>query len=174
MVLESHGDVICLQETKRELFDISFIRNLCPLSFDSFQFKPSVGALGGILIIWKGSIFSGVEVFQNEFAISMEFTSKFNNESWILTTVYAPCTPSGKRLFLEWFKNIHVPDHIDWLIVGDFNLIRTQKTGIGIVVMLMKWIGLMRLLVLWESLRSHSMGDILPGLTSNLIPFWKG
>ena len=42
------------------------------------------------------------------------------------------------------------------------------------VVMLMKWIGLMRLLVLWESLRSHSMGDILPGLTSNLIPFWKG
>ena len=42
------------------------------------------------------------------------------------------------------------------------------------VVMLMKWIGLIRLFVLWESLRSHSMGDILPGLTSNLIPFWKG
>jgi len=30
----------------------------------------------------------------------------------------------GKRRFLEWFKHIQMPDQTEWIIVGDFNLIR--------------------------------------------------
>ena len=51
-------------------------------------------------------------------------TSTLNNNSWILTIVYAPCTQAGKRSFLEWFMGIQMPDQIEWIIVGDFNLIR--------------------------------------------------
>jgi hypothetical protein len=36
--------------------------------------------------------------------------------------VYAPCTPLGKRTFVNWFKNIQMPHEVDWLVVGDFNL----------------------------------------------------
>lgn len=80
--------------------------------------------LKGILIVWKGALFfRGVKFFQNEYAISIEFTSKLNNASWILTTD----APDDKRRFLDWFKNIQMPDDIDWLIVGDFNLIRRPK-----------------------------------------------
>jgi hypothetical protein len=61
----------------------------------------------------------------NYFTLSVELTSKLNNQTWILTNVYAPCTSEGKRDFLNWFKNIHMPDNIDWLIVGDFNLLRS-------------------------------------------------
>ena len=49
-----------------------------------------------------------------------------SRDNWILTNIYAPCTPEGKREFLEWFDNIQMPDEINWIIVGDFNLIRTQ------------------------------------------------
>jgi len=126
-VLSSNCDIVCLQETKRETIDLSFIRNICPQAFDSFVFRPSLGASGGIVVIWKSAIFSGTEIFQNEFAISTEFTSRINDESWVLRTVYAPCTSNGKRDFLEWFKNIQMPDHIDWLIFGDFNLIRKPE-----------------------------------------------
>lgn len=35
------------------------------------------------------------------------------------------CTPSGKRDFINWFKNIHMPDSVNWLLVGDFNLYRS-------------------------------------------------
>jgi hypothetical protein len=63
-------------------------------------------------------------VFSNSFAISVEFTSRLNIESWLLTTVYAPYTPAGKRIFLEWFREIQMPPEVDWIIVGDFNLIR--------------------------------------------------
>lgn len=54
-------------------------------------------------------------------------TSNINNSSWVLTTMYAPCTPVGKRTFLERFKGIQMPDQTEWLIIGDFNLIRKPE-----------------------------------------------
>jgi hypothetical protein len=58
-----------------------------------------------------------------------------NNENWLLTVVYAPCTPLGKRTFLEWFRNIQMSPEIDWIVVGDFNLIRSLKIEIRRVLM---------------------------------------
>jgi exonuclease III len=58
-IMESKSVIICLQETKKETFDINFIKNLCPLDFDSFKFLPSVGASGGILVVWKKQCFHG-------------------------------------------------------------------------------------------------------------------
>jgi exonuclease III len=62
-IVESKCDIVCLQETKKEQFDSTFIRNICPQHFDSFTFKPSQGASGGILVCWNGRIFNGVEIF---------------------------------------------------------------------------------------------------------------
>lgn len=45
-----------------------------------------------------------------------------NNLSWVLTNIYAPCTYQGKRDFVHWFKHIQMPDYIDWIVIGDFNL----------------------------------------------------
>lgn len=100
-IIESRSEIICLQETKREVFDMAFIRNFCPLAFDAFEYLPSIGASGGILVVWKSSAFLGSLAFSNNYAISIEFTSKFSNDSWLLTTIYAPCTPIGKREFLS-------------------------------------------------------------------------
>ena len=80
-ITESRSEIICLQETKRETLDISFIRNFCPPAYDSFEYLPSIGASGGILVVWMSSSFLGNLVFSNEYAILVEFTSKFNNES---------------------------------------------------------------------------------------------
>jgi len=48
---ESACSVLCLQETKKEHVDISFIRKFAPRRFDSYDFIPSNGASGGILVI---------------------------------------------------------------------------------------------------------------------------
>ena len=42
--------VICLQETKKEDFDLQFIKSCCPTKFDEFVFVPSVGALVASLL----------------------------------------------------------------------------------------------------------------------------
>ena len=44
---ESACSVVCLQETKREHFEMSFIRKFAPRRFDHFDYIPSVGASGG-------------------------------------------------------------------------------------------------------------------------------
>jgi hypothetical protein len=61
----------------------------------------------------------------NEYCLSVELTSNYNANSWILSNIYAPCTSTGKRGFITWFKNIQMPDAVNWLIVGDFNLYRS-------------------------------------------------
>lgn len=125
--MESQCDIICLQETKKENFDASFLKNFCPPSFDAFVFLPSIGASGGMITIWKSAIFEGQLVFQNEYAISVDFVSKHNNAECTVTNVYGPCTTEGKRDFLAWLKQVQMPNDIDWLLVGDFNLIRSPN-----------------------------------------------
>jgi hypothetical protein len=62
---ESSCDIVFLQETKRAAFDLPYIKNFCPPSFDSFEYIPYAGASGGTIIIWKGSRFMGQVEFQN-------------------------------------------------------------------------------------------------------------
>lgn len=132
-VLSTQCDIICFQETKKDSFDSSFLRKICPIQFDSFDFLPSVGASGGILIPWKSSFFSRSRLNSGSFAsdagnipLTIEFCSNHDNSKWLLTCVYGPCTAEGKGQFLNWLKNIQVASDVDWMLLGDFNLIRKE------------------------------------------------
>ena len=50
-IVKSGCDIVCLQETKREVFDAPFIKNFAPRRLDYFDFIPSVGSSGGILVL---------------------------------------------------------------------------------------------------------------------------
>lgn len=122
--METACDVLCLQGTKKDFMDLSFIRNFCPPSFDAFHYLPSVGASGGIITLWKSSLLNGQLPFQNEFSVSVTFTSKFSDDDWLLTNIYGPSTHDGKREFVQWLKHIQTPHRVDWLLLGDLNLMR--------------------------------------------------
>jgi exonuclease III len=80
-IVESGCDIICLQETKRESFDLDYIKKFCPRKFNKFEFLPSVGASGGLIIIWNGNLFKGDLTFQNEFSLSVKFTNNISADS---------------------------------------------------------------------------------------------
>jgi hypothetical protein len=42
-------EVVCLQETKKEFFDLAYLKNFCPAPFDSFGFVPSMGNSADLL-----------------------------------------------------------------------------------------------------------------------------
>jgi hypothetical protein len=65
--------------------------------------------------------------FQNKYAMSIEFVSTLSGAAWTLTNVYTPYNSEGRQRFLEWFNGIDMPEETDWLLVGDFNLIRRQS-----------------------------------------------
>lgn len=119
--------MVCLQETKREHFDFQFIKRFCLSSFDSFEFLPSEGASGGIIIIWQSHLFHGRLAFRNEYGISVEFTSLHSDVDWILTNIYGTCAQHGKHFCISWLNNIHMPTEVNWLLVGHFNLIQKPE-----------------------------------------------
>jgi hypothetical protein len=106
---------------------LDFFRIFCPKRFDGLAYQPSVGRSGGILNIWDSSVLSGDRVFQNSFPLSVDFKSAKDDGAWTLTNIYAPCQDAQQLAFLSWFHNIQVADDVDWLIVGDFNLIRSPN-----------------------------------------------
>jgi hypothetical protein len=57
--------------------------------------------------------------------LSIKYTGKLSKDEWILTIVYGPCHADRKAQFLGWFKNIDMPDSMNWIIMGDFNFIRS-------------------------------------------------
>jgi hypothetical protein len=50
--------------------------------------------------------------------------SAFSGAIWVLTNIYAPCTSERKVAFLNWLHDFELSEEMDWLLVGDFNLIR--------------------------------------------------
>ena len=84
-----------------------------------------MGASGGLITIWKSAYFEGHLAFHNSFSLSVDFRSLHNNAEWLLTNIFGPCTDEGKLSFVDWLKNIAMPEEVDWLLVGDFNLMRS-------------------------------------------------
>jgi hypothetical protein len=99
-ITDSGYDIFCLQETKKETCDLVFLRNICMLVFDCFEFIPSIGASGGLITAWKSRSFSGELIFSNLYGLSVSLTSTVSDDNWIVTNLYGPCTPEGKKTSL--------------------------------------------------------------------------
>jgi exonuclease III len=98
-IMETNCDIICIQETKKDSFEDSYIRNFCNSSLGKFAFGPSIGASGGFITIWKSSHFDVEVIQQNMFGHTISFCRKLTNQVWWLTNIYAPCSPLGREAF---------------------------------------------------------------------------
>ena len=112
--------IICLQETKKSHFDMAFIKSCCLKRFDEFVYVPSDGASGGFIIIRNTSIFTGLVMHYQPFALSVHFTSKQADYSLTLLNIYGPCSGELRDDFVSWLYELNILDEEDWLIVGGF------------------------------------------------------
>lgn len=131
---ESQCSIVCLQETKCSDFDIRAIRRFCPLRFDNFAFAPSVGASGGILVVWNSSIFKGQLIEIQSFGVVVSFTSVHNAKCWTLVSVYGPCEGQPRDDFVGRLYHLNIPPDEQWLLLGisillDLLTIETCRAG---------------------------------------------
>jgi hypothetical protein len=124
---ESNANIFCLQETKRECFDLAFITKFSPKRFDKSNYCPSDGASGGILVCLAYNHFSSITLEKQSFAIKLAITSTHNLLSWTLVVVYGPCRQLARDLFVNWLHNLEIDDDDLWLLVGDFNFYRLAE-----------------------------------------------
>jgi hypothetical protein len=93
---ESGCSIFCLQETKRENIDFSFLKKIAPKRFSKFAFVPSIGASGRTLMGWTDSTLEGEVLWNQDFAITVAFTSRHKPEMEIDNGVW-PLTWGKKK-----------------------------------------------------------------------------
>ena len=84
-----------------QTIDMPFLQKFIPRRFDKFDFVPSSGASGGILVIWNSAIFSADTVDKQSFGLTLSFTSRHNLATWNLTNVYGPCHEPARTDFVN-------------------------------------------------------------------------
>jgi exonuclease III len=124
---ESSAGIVCLQETKHDNFDPAYLRNFCPRSLYHFEFYLSVGALGGLIVIWNPALFDGILVSANAYSITMTFTCALTGKCFHLTNIYGPCPSNEKASFISWLYNFDTSPFKNWILAGDFNLMRSTE-----------------------------------------------
>ena len=60
----------------------------------------------------------------NSYAVTVKFTCWLDNKSFHVTNVYGPASSPKKMGFVTWLMNLDTSDFDDWVLGGDFNLIR--------------------------------------------------
>ena len=128
---ESACSIVCLQETKRDHFDIPFLRKFLPRRFDKFDFVPSIGALGGILVAWISNHFVGSILEKRQYGLTINFTSVVNLVTWKLTIVYGPCQDPLRTDFVTWLRDHIVHDDDNWIFLGILTSTGHWKIGIN-------------------------------------------
>jgi hypothetical protein len=112
--------------TKRDSFDARYVKNFCPHRLSAFEFSPSVGASGGLITIWNNNMFDGVMVSFNGYSITVKLT-KLSGMLFHVTNNYGPSVSAEKAAFIAWLYNLDILSFDDWIILGDFNLIKSPS-----------------------------------------------
>ncbi|KAH1246485.1 hypothetical protein GmHk_06G016557 [Glycine max] len=128
MILSNKVDILCIQETKKEVIDRKLCQYLWGDSSVTWEYVPSTNAAGGLLCIWNNESFSVDRRAVGRGFIMLEGVWVKENKKVFIINVYAPCDLQGKRD--QWFELLQLKSSYQdglWCVLGDFNSIRHQQ-----------------------------------------------
>jgi len=128
MVEEKSPFILCLQETKLSVCDDILCNSLWGMSSHAFSYQSSVGASGGLLIVWDTK---EVEVWASgsqEHALFIQGRFTTTNEEFYLFNIYAPCEPRAKQaLWGSLTSRLQLLSGGKVCLCGDFNAVRNVE-----------------------------------------------
>jgi exonuclease III len=128
-ILSTNATIICLQETKIMSWTKDLLKETvgCKLAKQTVHL-PSLGASGGILIACDEDYFDIAPItYTSIYSISVRVSSRLEDVVWDLTVVYGPQQENEKIIFLSEPCTISNLMRPEWLILGDFNMIRRVR-----------------------------------------------
>lgn len=124
-VLHLHKpSIVVLQESKISTCTNVDIAEICGSRSMGWTFQPSVGASGGIIIIWNPIVIKVISSLEGEYSLSVECRFVATNFHWFFTGVYGPNKVSERKFLWRELHYIRGLWEIPWVIGGDFNVIR--------------------------------------------------
>ena len=125
-------DMICLQETKKEVINKSMCQALWGDSDVSWEAQQATNSAGGILCLWSENSFKLERKVIGQGFIML--IGKWHQETQPIhiITVYSPCDIQQKRVLWENIKQLKIQNQGGlWCILGDFNNIRLVSERVG-------------------------------------------
>jgi hypothetical protein len=98
-----------------------------------WSYLPAVGNIGGILSIWRKSLFLGVCSFTGCGFIGVCLEVNQDQSRVFIVNVYAKCNLVDKRrLWREILSSKRAFGGVCWCVLGDFNSVRnsTERRGV--------------------------------------------
>jgi hypothetical protein len=71
-------------------------------------------------------MFEGEVILINSYMITVKFKSLLSCQLFHVTNIYSPAAAADKPSFISWLYNFDTSNIEDWIILGDFNLIRSS------------------------------------------------
>lgn len=130
LIKEKMMDMVLIQETKKSSFDEIFVRSIWPEDDLGHIEVDVVGSAGGLLCLWKPTIFQIEDCCGSRNFILLS-GSVYHRLDCVIGNVYAP-NDSRDRSHL-WFvlANLKASFPKSWCLGGDFNEIKNigKRTG---------------------------------------------
>ena len=91
----------------------------------------SVGASGGILLMWDSRVVDKVDEAVGCFSISYKFKNVADHFIWAFTGVYGPNSDRDRRFLWEELSGLRSWWDVPWCVGGDFNVVRfpSERSG---------------------------------------------
>jgi mannosylglycoprotein endo-beta-mannosidase len=92
----------------------------------------AMGTAGGLTILWNTNEVIMENFFATKWSITAAYRGIGSNKPGYLTNVYGPANPRDRKDFLRSLHHISIlKQHDNWLIGGDFNIIRNLEEKKG-------------------------------------------
>jgi hypothetical protein len=118
------ADIVCLRETKLKCISNRIIRSLWGCHYANWCCVPSIGALGGILLMWDKRVVKKVEAYTGEFVAAVFFRNVDDDFVWAFAGDYGPNFDVDRRYLWEVLAGLTSWWDVPWCIGGDFNVTR--------------------------------------------------
>ena len=133
LVKKERVDMLCLQETKKEVINKAVCQALGGDSDVKWELQPACNNAGGILCLWSEETFK-----LEKKLIGCGFI--YLNGIWVadgrkvsIVNIYSPCNATLKRNLWEQVRRIRSANLGGlWCLLGDFNNIRRASERVGV------------------------------------------
>jgi exonuclease III len=122
---EKSPSILCLQETKLAVCDVSLCNSLWGDSSYAYSYRPSVGASGGMLILWDSVEVEVWSSVSKDHLLQVHGKFLKTNEEFYLFNIYATYDGRAKQeLRASLTERLQLLRGEKVCICGDFNAVR--------------------------------------------------
>jgi hypothetical protein len=95
------------------------------------MFLGSIGASGGILLMWDSRVVEKLEDAVEYFFVSCKFRNVEDHNIWMFSGVYGPNVDNDRGLMWDELAGIRSWWDVPWCLGGDFNVVQFPSKRVG-------------------------------------------